>query len=136
MKVVIDTNVLVSSFLGTGAPREIINYWKAGEITICLTQEILDEYIKVLERLGVSTEPELTEILKLFASGYYVEYRSVVAAVQVIKEDPADNKFIAAAVAMGARYVISGDRHLKNLGNYMRIECVSPRLFIEMNKMK
>ncbi|MBF0274763.1 MAG: putative toxin-antitoxin system toxin component, PIN family [Nitrospinae bacterium] len=42
---VIDTNVLVSSFYGKGSPRKIIDLWKNGEIIVCLSKEIVDEYI-------------------------------------------------------------------------------------------
>jgi putative PIN family toxin of toxin-antitoxin system len=52
LKVVIDTNVFISSFFG-GVPREIINLWKKGEIVLCLSQEIIEEYLEVLNRLGL-----------------------------------------------------------------------------------
>ncbi|MEW6201083.1 MAG: putative toxin-antitoxin system toxin component, PIN family, partial [bacterium] len=42
MKVVIDTNVFVSSFFG-GNPRRIIDLWSKGKITLCLSKDILDE---------------------------------------------------------------------------------------------
>ena len=49
LKVVVDTNVFVSSFFG-GISREIINYWKKGEITLCLSQEIIEEYVEGTEQ--------------------------------------------------------------------------------------
>jgi predicted nucleic acid-binding protein len=58
IKVVLDTNVFVSSFFG-GNPRDIVNLWKAGEITLCLSRAIVDEYLEVLGRLGLQNEREL-----------------------------------------------------------------------------
>lgn len=59
MKVVIDTNVFISSFLSAGAPRKVIDYWKARKITICISKPILEEYLKVLERLKLKDEQEV-----------------------------------------------------------------------------
>ena len=50
MRVVIDTNVLISSFFG-GSPKKVIDLWKAGDITLCLSRDIIDEYLDVLQRL-------------------------------------------------------------------------------------
>jgi len=48
MKVVIDTNVFVSSFFG-GNPKRIIDLWKNEEIVLCLSKDVLDECIDVLQ---------------------------------------------------------------------------------------
>ena len=47
IKVVLDTNIFVSSFFG-GNPEEIISLWKNEEIVLCLSKDILDEYVRVL----------------------------------------------------------------------------------------
>jgi len=52
MKVVIDTNVFVSSFF-EGHPRRIIDLWREGRIRICLFLQIVEEYIEVLRRIGL-----------------------------------------------------------------------------------
>ena len=67
-KVVIDTNVFVSSFFG-GIPRKIIDLWKNGKITLCLSQAIIEEYIDVLIRLGIDNS-EINDLIKLFAENY------------------------------------------------------------------
>ena len=69
MKVVIDTNVFISSFFG-GNPRKIIDLWKNRHITLYLSRNTVDEYIEVLQRLGLKNEKELDEILSLFARGF------------------------------------------------------------------
>jgi putative PIN family toxin of toxin-antitoxin system len=55
IRVVVDTNVFISSFFG-GNPRKIIDHWKSGEITLCLSKPIIDEYIEVLRRLELQNE--------------------------------------------------------------------------------
>ncbi len=67
IKVVLDTNVFVSSFFG-GSPRRIVDLWKTGEIALCLSRPIIDEYIEVLRRLGLQDERELEELLELFTT--------------------------------------------------------------------
>ena len=130
LKVVIDTNVFISSFFG-GIPREIIDYWKKGEITLCLSQEIIEEYIEVLNRLGLKDKNEIQNLTKLFAEGYHAIFTAKTPDIEVIGDDPDDNKFIECAVALDSKIIISGDNHLKNLKKYVDIEIMSPQKFME-----
>ena len=130
LKVVIDTNVFISSFFG-GIPREIIDYWKKGEITLCLSQEIIEEYIEVLNRLGLKDKNEIQNLTKLFAEGYNSIFTAKTPDIEVIEDDPDDNKFIECAVALDSKIIISGNNHLKNLKKYVDIEIMSPKKFME-----
>jgi putative PIN family toxin of toxin-antitoxin system len=131
MKVVLDTNVLVSSFFG-GHPRKIVNLWKTGEITLCLSKGILDEYVEVLGRLGLQNEKELGELLGLFARGFHVQFTAKTPDLRIVEGDPDDDKFIECAVALNAKIVISGDKVLKAIEKYMGIEIFTPREFLEI----
>ena len=128
-RVVIDTNVFVSSFFG-GLPREIINLWKGGKLTLCLSQEIIDEYLEVLNRLGLNDRKEIEQLTRLFAEGWNVLYTAKTPRLQVIEADPDDDKFLECAVALQSKLIISGDRYLKDLKKYIDIEILSPREFI------
>ena len=130
LKVVIDTNVFISSFFG-GIPREIIDYWKKGEITLCLSQEIIEEYIEGLNRLGLKDKNEIQNLTKLFAEGYNSIFTAKTPDIEVIEDDPDDNKFIECAVALDSKIIISGNNHLKNLKKYVDIEIMSPKKFME-----
>jgi putative PIN family toxin of toxin-antitoxin system len=68
LRVVVDTNIFISSFFG-GIPKEIIDLWKNGEIILCLSQNIVEEYLSVLNRLGLQDEKEIEKLTKLFAEG-------------------------------------------------------------------
>jgi len=128
IKVVIDTNVFISSFFG-GIPREIINLWRDGQIIICISQSILEEYIKVLNRLGIDKH-EITKLTKLFAEGYNLIFAATTPKIEIVKDDPDDNKFIECAVELGSKTIISGDKHLLNIGKYIDIKILSPREFM------
>jgi len=132
-KVVIDTNVFVSSFFG-GNPREVVNLWKTGEITLCLSRAIVDEYIEVLGRLRLQNEPELGELLGLFARGFHLHFTAKTPEVQIVKEDPDDDKFIECAIALNAKVIISGDGALRAIGKYMDIRIVTPKEFLDTFK--
>ena len=104
-KVVIDTNVFISSFFG-GIPRKIIDLWKDGRITLCLSQEIVEEYIEVLSRLGVDDD-EIRKLTKLFAENYHSIFTAKTPKLSIVKDDPDDNKFIECAVALDCKIIIS-----------------------------
>jgi len=133
LKVVIDTNVFISSFFG-GIPREIINYWKNGKITLCLSQKIIEEYIEVLNKLGLKDKNEIQNLTKLFAESYNSIFTAKTPSLKIVEEDPDDNKFIECAVALESKIIISEDKHLKNMKKYIDIEIVSPKEFIEMHE--
>jgi len=130
MKVVIDTNVFVSSFFG-GNPRKIIDFWKKGEIILCLSKDILDEYVDVLHRVGLKEEEEIEELLSLFAKGFNILFSTKTPKIRAVKDDPADDKFIECAVGLKAEVIITGDRAVKAWGEYMGIKILSPQQFLE-----
>lgn len=130
LKVVIDTNVFVSSFFG-GIPREIIDYWKVGKISIYLSQEIIEEYLEVLNRLGLKNKDEIHSLTRLFAEGYNSIFTAKTPALNIVQDDPDDNKFLECAVALESKIIISGDKHLKDIGKYIDIVIMSPREFVD-----
>ena len=130
MRIVLDTNVFISSFFG-GNPRKIIDLWAAGKITLCFSREIVEEYIEVLERLGLQEEEGLGALLKLLARGHSCLFTAKTPTLKIVEADPDDDKFIACAVALEAQWVISGDKQLTAIKEYMRIKIVTPRQFVD-----
>jgi hypothetical protein len=129
MRGVVDTNVFVSSFFG-GIPRKIVDLWKNGQITLCLSKPIVEEYVEVLRRLGLQDEIELKELVGLFAQGPGVLFSATTPRLKIVDKDPDDNKFIECAVALNATHVVSSDKSLLGVGAYMGISIVTPREFI------
>jgi uncharacterized protein len=126
MRVVLDTNVFVSSFFG-GNPRKIIDLWTRGRITLCVSRAILDEYIEVLRRMDLEKEPEFGELLNFLAQGTNILFTARTPTLHIVKSDPSDDKFIECAVALKAEYIVTGDKALVAVKNYAGIHILTPR---------
>ena len=129
MRVVIDTNVFVSSFFG-GNPRKVVDLWKTGAIALCLSKDILEEYMEVLGRLGLIDEPEMRELFDLFTHGPNIIFTSKTPDVHAIPADPDDDKFIACALALQAEVVVTGDKAFAEVGSFGEIRITNPSRFL------
>ena len=131
LKVVLDTNILVSSiFWEHGNPHKILEKVVRGEIKIFLSKEIFDELYEVLVR-------DFNEPLDIVRQhvGFILTYAEQVELsydVDAVKEDPDDNVIINCALSAGADYIVSGDRHLLNLKSYNSLKIVSAREFLDI----
>lgn len=132
LRVVIDTNVLVSSFFG-GNPREVLNLWRDQKLSLCLTDEIVAEYLEVLARFGQAKEA-IREFLALLSESNNVVFVNPTERVQAVAADPADNKFLECAIAAGAAAIISGDQHLLGLKEFRGIPILEPAKFLAQFK--
>jgi putative PIN family toxin of toxin-antitoxin system len=119
MRVVIDTNVFVSSFFG-GNPRKVIDYWFSGRLTLCLSKPILEEYFDVLSRFDFDDDTLLMKLMSSIERNANILFVENPEEDQWIIDDPKDDKFIACAIALKTNYIVSGDSHLtkaKQIGN-------------------
>ncbi len=130
MKVVIDTNVFVSSVFG-GLPREVVELWFNGWITLCLSEPIVTEYQRVLREIGAVSEEEERALIEAFASGEGVLYTADPPAIESASSDTDDDKFLECALELEADIVVSGDADLLELGSYMGIPILTPRELLE-----
>ena len=92
LRLVIDTNVLISSFFG-GNPKRVIDLWKTGRVTLCLSDEILKEYLRVIARLPIGPETK-RELVAILQEKKNIELFSRASQHAIIREDPEDDKFI------------------------------------------
>lgn len=129
MKVVIDTNIFVSSFLG-GLPRKVIDLWKRGEVVLCLSKDILDEYVDVLQRVGIGPKEGLEELLALFKKNINIIFTLKTPRLPIVEDDPSDDKFIECAVKLKADFIITGDKALRRVKQYLGIRILSPQEFL------
>jgi len=134
MRIVVDTNVFFSSFYG-GHSRKVIDLWKTGEVTICLSGPILDEYLEVLDR-AFEGEPERDEIAALFTGGYQSVFTAKPAGLKIADLDPDDVKFIECAVSLQAEWIVTGDRGLLRMRQYGRTSITSPAEFLRSIRKK
>jgi uncharacterized protein len=125
VRVVLDTNVLVSALLFTGISSELVLLWQRSAITVLLSRGILEEYLRVLSypkfQLSEAEIKSLTEEELL----PYVEVVNPRRRLRVVEHDPSDNKFLECAIAGKARVIISGDKDLLSIGRYQSISIQS-----------
>ncbi|MBZ4687511.1 MAG: uncharacterized protein PWQ96_1367 [Clostridia bacterium] len=135
MRVVIDTNVLISGMLSKKSyPAAILDGWIMNRFQPVVSPELVEEYSKVLirkkfERLG-SVRKRLALLEKLLNFPWitlvYPEEK-----LKIIAEDPKDDMVLECAVAGKAKRIVTGDEHLLKLRFFRKIEIVTSRHFIE-----
>lgn len=109
MKIVLDTNCLIQSIPRQSRYRSVWDSLKRGEHILCVSTDILEEYVEILQRLTDYETAEL--IVKTIINSPFVELVTPYYHFEMIKADPDDNKFVDCAIASGARYVVTNDRH-------------------------
>jgi putative PIN family toxin of toxin-antitoxin system len=124
VKIVLDTNTVVSGLLWRGAPRQILDQARSGKITLYTSIELLAELSDVLQRekfairLG-QADVQADDLVMGFVA--LVEVIRPLTIQPVVHGDPDDDMVLACALACQADYIVSGDHHLLNLGEYKEI---------------
>lgn len=134
-RVVLDTNVLVSAFIHhRGNEWKILDLVREGIIQLILSKEILDEFQKVIARgkFGFSTDLIIETVVLVIEIAEIIVPQS---RLDIVHDDPSDNKFIECAIDGNADYVISGDRHLLDIGNYREVKILKAKDFLNIMKV-
>ena len=126
MRIVIDTNVFVSSFFG-GIPRRIVDYWFSEKLILCVSRPILREYFEVLGRFQFDRKDLFRKLATAFEKGPNILFVDTPKEENWIEDDPGDNKFIACALSLHAETIVSGDSHLKEVAEIGGVKIVPPR---------
>jgi putative PIN family toxin of toxin-antitoxin system len=136
MRVVLDTNIVVSAYLSPkGTPASIRALWIDRVLDVVVSVELLAEYERVLAydriaRLHGMDSAQINEEVRSFRQfGIVVTLPSEIP--NAIPEDPADNIVIATALAGSAPYIISGDDDLLRLGQFKGIQVLRPAAFLK-----
>ena len=132
MKIVLDTNALVSAIGWEGPPARILRVCRTGQFSLITSPQLLEELTRVLtysKLRVVAQHPDLPEILKwLHAPEQVVIPRRT---VHIITVDPPDNRVLEAAVEGKADVIISGDEHLLGLKVFEGIPILTPAVFCQ-----
>ena len=129
-KVVIDTNVFVSGIFFSGPPYQVLKAWQQRKLQIAVSEEIIEEYKRVLETLSAKCEHiDLDSIMELLL--IQAELVPSYSFEKPVCEDPDDDKFLACAIASKSKYIISGDKHLLKIGTFLDTTIVTPRHFLD-----
>jgi len=134
IKAVLDTNILVSLLFKKGLAKEFSRLMEKGSVELYSSEEILRELARVL------TYPKIEEVFKKAGIGKTTALESLMEILKIVnpkvkinavKRDPLDNKFLECALEAGAKYVVSGDKHLLELKKFRKIEILTAREFLE-----
>jgi putative PIN family toxin of toxin-antitoxin system len=135
MKIVLDTNVLVSGLLQPFGPSgQIVRLVASGELALCHDSRILAEYWEVLLRQKFRFDPERVHILmeEIRTGGIPVAARPLAIRLP----DPDDEPFLEIALAGGVQCLVTGN--LKHYPAEARhgVEVLSPRSFIDLYRIE
>ena len=112
-KVVIDTNVFLTIFKKDGKNRWMFDKILNGEWTLCLNNEIFMEYWEILEKNITPTIA--SSIIDFLISHPHVLFVEDFIRLNLISEDPDDNKFCDCCFAASANFIVTVDRHFNIL---------------------
>ena len=133
-RVVLDTNSLLSSISRRGAAYSVWLGLQQGRYTLCVTNEILEEYEEVI---GRKTTPGIARnVIDFIMQMRNVELIDPHFHWNLITADPDDNKFVDCAFAANATYIVSDDTHydvLRDLA-FPQILVMKLQAFIEKLK--
>jgi putative PIN family toxin of toxin-antitoxin system len=136
LRVVLDTNVFVSSLLSTeGPPAQLLNAWREGGYMLFTSPQIIAEIVEVLESPRISKKyliqqkdvENLVDLLKTDA----VLVPGQAAVKGSVPRDPRDEMFLACAIDANADCIVSGNRHLLDLQSYRDIPILTVKEFAE-----
>jgi putative PIN family toxin of toxin-antitoxin system len=135
MRIVVDTNVIVSALLSpNGRANWTLVYLAQGKYVFLYSQSSLDEIVDVLSRprtnRGLIKESDVREVMELLK--FRGEEVFLMTPIRVC-DDPDDDKFLAIAVDGKADYIVSGDKkHLLSLNPFQGIPIISVTDFLEL----
>lgn len=131
VRVVLDTNVLVSALNFSGNQRKIFDLFLKGEIQICISPFILGELKYVLEKKFKWNKANFQKVVrKIKSQAILVEPQK---KILIIKKDEVDNRILECAREGKAHFIISGDtQHLLPLKNYRGIKILSSSEFLKL----
>lgn len=128
MRLVLDTNIVASGLLWNGTPARIIDAAQAGAIEVYTSRVLLTELTRILKREKFA---QVVAASGLDIEGLVLGYAALALIVQplpispTIIADPDDDHVLACALAAQAELIVSGDKHLLDLGEYQNIEIVT-----------
>ena len=129
-RIILDTNILVSGLGWKGNPHKILEKVVTGEIELFISREQFEELSRVLDYPKFEFTEEQKERFKslVSATATFVEIET---KLDIIKEDPQDNKILECAVAAVADFIVSGDEHLLSIRKLGRIEITRASEFLK-----
>ena len=134
MRVVLDTNVLISATFWNGDSSRILDKVERKEIELIISKETLEEFIAVLgyKEIQDKVKDKYLEmkrtVEKIISISTIVEPHQ---KFKIIEDDPDDDKFLDCAIEGNVEFIISQDRHLLKLQEFEGIKIITPSEFLK-----
>ena len=131
MKLVLDTNVLISGIYFGGIPAHILDLWVDNRFMVYATPGILKEYLRAIEEMDF----KMHETLGLHWGKILPKVCHFINDPRTSKKfsrDPDDDKFIYCAIESGADYLVTGDSDLTSVSSELQFKILSPRQFLNI----
>lgn len=128
MRVVLDTNVVVSGVFWRGPASRILDLWAHDKIDVVVSPDILTEYQRLLVELERGKPAGLADAWVVFIT----QHATVIHPTSHPRlcRDPDDDKFLHCALSAGVRCVVTGDKDLLSLDRVADVELLSPAAFL------
>lgn len=108
-RIVLDTNGLIQILPQRSKYHRIWESFVEGENVLCVSTEILNEYLEIMQKL---INLEVAEyVIKTIINSSFVQFVDPYYHFELIEADPDDNKFVDCAVASNAKFVVTEDSH-------------------------
>lgn len=134
MRVVFDTNVVVSGRLWSGSPKAALNAAYHGRAQIVISEALLDELGDVLRRPKLAKRLQLINLSPQEIVEDHLRFTEVVEAVtlpsSIVRNDPDDDHVLACALGGGANCIVTGDPHLLQLGFFQTVPILTVTDFL------
>lgn len=137
MKVTLDTNVLASATFWTGDSHRIVVLIDQKKIELVLSEEIIDEYFDVANRDEIIEKVVNKGLITSEIIDRVISHAIIVEPeekLDVIKDDPDDNKVLECAISGKVDYIVTKDKHLLNLKDFRGIKIIKPEEFLNVLK--
>lgn len=125
-RLVLDTNSLIQCISRRSRYHELWRSFLDGRNILCVSTEILDEYMEVLERNTSVLFVQLA--LDVITNNPYTEFVNPWYRFNAIKSDLDDNKFVDCAIAANAKFIVTDDHHYDELKNMKFPQVVTIKL--------
>jgi len=130
IRVVLDTNVLISALLFTGESSRVFQLWQDRKIIPVICPETFAELRAVLRYPKFNlADPEISDIIQSEILPYF-DVIDLVQEIRNVCRDPQDDKFIACAISAGVDYLVTGDRDLADMKRYKNVRIITVGEFL------
>ena len=135
-RIIIDTNVLVSALIQRNYPYFIVyNYVFENLVEVCISKELFEEYLEVLNRPKFSKYPDFTRKAELILAQIEAKSSKFQPTQQVnIIQDDADNRLLELALASKANFIITGNTNDFTMSHFQGTKIVSPKEYWDFFK--